>query len=345
MASIYIDLKKIEHNARLVAEHLRPHGVNLVGVTKACLGDHHVGKAMLDGGAVALADSRLQNIARLRRHLPNVRLQLMRPPVGEPWDQNRAPDDQAPDLFFVSSAEQAKYLAQAGLRQAASLCLMVETGDGREGVPPDQVHREAAKIGELEGAELAGLATNAACSRQPASLEGTLSLFHAAWSSFPPFPVISIGGSGLLALVAPSQDRREPGDGEPRKSPLAGLTELRSGEALLLGCIPAGGEENLFLPEAHRDAFIIEGRVLELYKKEGRTQALMDFGLQDVSTAPLHCLEAGAIPGQATSDYLAVACEDEAGRRLRVGGAMTFIPSYYALLAAMTSPFVEKIYA
>lgn len=362
MPRLIINLRKIEDNSRLVAELLRPHGVDLVGVTKVCLGDPRVGKAMLAGGAVALADSRIQNIARLRRHLPDVRLQLMRPPG------RRLPaSGEEPDLFFVSSYQHAEHLSKTGGRQATRLCLMVETGDGREGVPPELAAGEAARISEVQGVELAGLATNAACSRQPASLKDTLSLFYEVSSqvarglkkkdpetrsrpdgsatagafgtrnSFPGFPIMSAGGSGLLALIL--NEGQESGSGE---SPLSGLTELRCGEAILLGRIPAGGGEDLFLPGAHRDALVIEGRVLELYRKEGRTQALLDFGLQDVGTAPLVCTS-GIKPRLATSDYLAVSCEEEAGK-LRVGGCLTFIPTYYALLAAMTSPFVEKVF-
>lgn len=342
MARICIDVKKIEQNSRLVAELVQPYGVSLVGVTKACLGDPLVGQAMLDGGAAALADSRGENLVRLRQRLPGARLQLMRPSVVNIITESRG----EPDLYFVSSAEQAKLLLAAGSQEAVNLCLMVETGDGREGAPPKLAAEEAAKIGEMPGVELAGLATNAACSRQPASLEDTLSLFYEVSSSLPPFPIKSAGGSGLLALILNDDALREAGCGNAvggGGATLTGITELRCGEAILLGRIPAGRGEDIFLPGAHRDAFVIEGRVLEIYQKEGRRQALVDFGLQDVGTAPLKCSLAGIEPRLATSDYLAVSCAEEAGP-LRVGGSLSFIPSYYALVAAMTSPFVEKVY-
>ena len=52
----------------------------------------------------------------------------------------------------------------------------------------------------------------------------------------------------------------------------------------------------------------------------------------------------GITPVETSSDYLAVACDPPESPRpgVAVGDRLSFIPSYYALLAAMTSPFVEK---
>lgn len=368
MSRLTIDLGKIEENTRLVAELLRPHGVGLTGVTKACLGHPLVGEAMLAGGASSLADSRLENIASLRRKLPEARLELLRSPAtGLPARGHE------PDLFFVTSAEQAHALASSRYG-IVRLCLMIETGDGREGAPVHLAAAEAADIFEMEGAELVGLATNTACAQvlggsasQPSSLEDTLSLFYesssrvlwglgkkglaarrqagalvpARFGKLRSFPVMSAGGSGLLKLLIDTpggEDGKKASFGDA--SPLGPVTELRCGEAILLGRIPDGGETDVFLPGAHRDAFIMEGEVLEAYEKDGASQALLDFGLQDVGSASLLSCVAGFTPGAATSDYTAVSCDES----VRLGDRLSFIPSYYALLAAMTSPFVEKIF-
>lgn len=464
MPRLTIDLGKIEENARLVANLLKPCGVRLVGVTKACLGNALVGQAMLAGGAAALADSRCENIANLRRHLPEAELHLMRSPVGGGVTGE-------PDLYFVSSADQARALrdachdgvagarldafhdgvagmprdafhdgmagmsrdtfhdATAGMsrdafhdampdtpphsgpgadiarpRRDLRLCLLVETGDGREGVPADQVADEAERIFDLDGVELAGLATNAACARMPASLDDTLKSFYQSsarglWrlgkkgvsarrrqaadhrpvtrepspdGRIPPFSVMSIGGSGFLRLLIDSAAETFDGSTDLLKiPPLGAVTELRSGEAILLGRVPAAGLKDIFFPGAHRDAFLLAGEVLEVYPKHGATQALLDFGLQDIGAGRLIPRRQGVSFGAATSDYLAVSfpaamdgrplCADNNstigvqqtgvgdrlmvdGQPLRVGDRLTFIPTYYALLAAMTSPFVEKVF-
>lgn len=361
MPRLTVDLKKIKDNSRLVAELLRLHRVRLVGVTKACLGNELVGEAMLAGGAAALADSRLENIANLQRHLPGTELSLMRSPAGGGRLNAR------PDLSFVSSFEQAKALLELSPAKPLRLCLTIETGDGREGAPPERAPEEAVRIFELQEVELAGLATNAACARHPDSLESTLKIFYETaarvlWrlakqgfkarrregAAAPPedfrklrsFPIMSAGGSGFLKLLL----ENEPGSANGG-SPLGPLTELRCGEVILLGRIPAGGTQDLFLPDAHRDAFLVEGEVLEVFEKNGEVQALLDLGIQDVGAGRLIPCRVGVTPRSATSDYLAVslsADEREARGPVRVGSRISFIPTYYALLAAMTSPFVEK---
>lgn len=373
MPRLTIDLGKIEENTRLVADLLQPHGVRLVGVTKACLGNALVGQAMLEGGAAALADSRTENIANLKRHLPGAELHLMCSPVSG----GRTGD---PDLCFVSSADQARALrdschdgAAVAPRRDLRLCLTVETGDGREGVPAGLAADEAARIFDLDGVALVGLATNAACSRMPASLDDTLKSFYqsaarvlwrlgkkgaaarrqqgvsqepSSYGKIPPFPVMSIGGSGFLRLLIGGAVAAPGGRADFSASPpLGAVTELRSGEAILLGRIPAAGDDALFLPAAHRDAFGLEGEVLEVFPKNGATQALLDFGLQDTGAGRLIPCRKGVSPGAATSDYLAASLSlPEVEAPVRVGNKLTFIPTYYALLAAMTSPFVEKVF-
>ncbi|MGD8932354.1 MAG: alanine racemase, partial [Chromatiales bacterium] len=61
-----IDLAKIEHNARTVVELCRDRGIAVTGVTKLTCGHPEVARAMLRGGVTGLADSRLENIRRMR---------------------------------------------------------------------------------------------------------------------------------------------------------------------------------------------------------------------------------------------------------------------------------------
>ncbi len=344
MAILTINLDRIEHNTRLVRNLIEPHGTRLVGVTKACLGDEAVAAAMLSAGAAALADSRPESIRKLRRRFPDTELQLLRPPGGGSGGM-----DIPADLFFVSNADQARSCLSAGTGQQRRFLLMVETGDGREGVPADLAPTEAGKLAALEGAIPAGFATNAACSRPEAATAPALALLLrtadmarrqlGADDGGPSF-IISAGGSGLLRQA----EGARAGGGDP--AGLGRLDDLRCGEALLLGRIPHGDTPDLFLPGGHRDAFLLEGTVLEVYRKGGGLQALVDFGSQDIGSAPVIPCGDGMKVASVTSDYLAVSLEGEGcRRRVRAGGSLSFIPTYYALLAAMTSPFIDKRYA
>jgi len=80
-ATLTIDLTKIAENTRRIVEAMP--GVDIVAVTKVCAGSPQVGAAMLSGGASALAESRLENVARLRAAGITAPIWLLRPaPAG-----------------------------------------------------------------------------------------------------------------------------------------------------------------------------------------------------------------------------------------------------------------------
>jgi len=157
---------------------------------------------------------------------------------------------------------------------------------------------------------------------------------------------MSIGGSAFLRIFEePPQagyGRVASAPGQPKPAQLGAVSEIRCGEALLLGRIPAQDRQDMFVSGAVRDAFILEGIVLETYHKNDECQTLLDFGLQDTGGAPLIPREPGVTCRYSTSDYLAVSCDP--ARPPAIGSRLSFIPTYYALVAAMTSPFVEKIF-
>ena len=78
-----IDLDRIEHNARTIVGLCEQHGIEVVGVTKATCGRPEVAGAMLRGGVAAIADSRMENLQRLRAAGVPGRLMLLRiPPLS-----------------------------------------------------------------------------------------------------------------------------------------------------------------------------------------------------------------------------------------------------------------------
>ena len=79
--TITVDLGKVRDNARAVVGRLQ--GISVVAVTKVTCGSPQVGRAMLGGGAKALADSRLENIQRLRDAGVTAPLWLLRAPPPE----------------------------------------------------------------------------------------------------------------------------------------------------------------------------------------------------------------------------------------------------------------------
>ena len=163
MPQLHVDTEVVGRNTEVVAALLREHGLDLVGVTKGCLGEPRVGAAMLAGGATALADTRDHNLRRLRDALPRAELhRIYLPPLGSPFEMG--------DVTYVSTAAGAAAVAAAPQARSASpgpgprrVVLAVESGDLREGVPFDGLLALAEAVSADPRLELAGVATNYAC--------------------------------------------------------------------------------------------------------------------------------------------------------------------------------------
>jgi predicted amino acid racemase len=80
---------------------------------------------------------------------------------------------------------------------------------------------------------------------------------------------------------------------------------------------------------------------LPIFANHGVTgRALLNVGREDVDIEGITPEETGLAILGASSSYLVAEVTD--GRRLRVGDEVTFALNYGALLAAMTSPYVDK---
>jgi predicted amino acid racemase len=283
---------------------------------------------MLAGGAFALADTRDENLRSLRRALPEAELHRIHlPSFAEPFEPG--------DITYVSSREGADAVAAlAGAARPYRVMIMVETGDEREGVPADLVPGLAAAIAADSRLRLVGLATNYACFKgRPEGIRTSVQTIAQAAAALRaagyPLERVSGGNSSLLWLLA---------NGEK----LPGLvTELRCGEALLLG------QEALYyqpLPGCRTDACVLRAEVVEEYTRpaaEGPVRRLvLGVGRQDVSMGAVRFTRPGMREVGRSADYLVVESGGE-GAQVPVGTMIDMIPSYEALVAAWTSPYVE----
>ncbi|TIW30185.1 MAG: alanine racemase, partial [Mesorhizobium sp.] len=75
---VAIDLGCIERNARTVVDRCALSGIKVFGVTKGTCGMPQVARAMLRGGVAGIAESRFENIRRLRDSGINAPIMLLR---------------------------------------------------------------------------------------------------------------------------------------------------------------------------------------------------------------------------------------------------------------------------
>lgn len=258
------------------------------------------------------------------------------------------------DVTYVSSREGARAVAAlgpvatgvpgaaavlrstggAGTSRRRRVMVLVETGDQREGVPEEGLLGLAAEIALDSKLRLEGVATNFACFRgKPEGLRGSVEGVARAASTLRaaglPVERVSGGNSSLLHLVVAGEELP------------AEVTELRCGEALLLG------HDALYyvpLPGCSTDACLLRAEVVEEYTRPAAGgpafRLVLGVGRQDLGCGPVGFAEPGLCEIGRSADYLVV----EAGReysRVPMGTMIDMIPTYEALVAAWTSPYVD----
>ncbi len=347
-----IELHKVEQNARSIVTLCREHGIEVTGVTKGVCGSPEVAGAMLRGGVSSLGESRLENVRRLRNAGIDAPIMLLRlPPLSAAEEVVRAVELSLDSELAVVAALSAAAL-RAGRRHP--VIVMVDLGDLREGVWPDDVVPFVREVLALEGVELVGLGANLTCfggvvpsERNMAQLVRRVEEVEHAFGIH--LPWISGGNSSALPLVAEGR--------MPER-----VNHLRIGEAILLGRETVSRRP---WPGTHQDAFRLHGEVIECKVKpsvpvgeraedafgsrpefpdRGRVvRALVNVGREDVELPGLVPVDPRLRVMGASSDYLVVDATDAAGE-LRVGDEIAFALGYGGLLAAMDSAYVEKRY-
>ncbi|MDJ0868157.1 MAG: alanine/ornithine racemase family PLP-dependent enzyme [Myxococcota bacterium] len=346
-----IDLRAVERNARAVVALCGRHGIAVTGVTKCTCGSPAVARAMLRGGVTSIGESRMENVQRLRAAGVDAPLMMLRIPPLSRVHEVAASVDLSLNSELAVLAGLSEAAARRGRRHP--VIVMVDLGDLREGVWPDDVLPFAREVLALEGIRLVGLGANLTCYggviptaenmarlvRRAEAVEKTHDV---------QLPWLSGGNSSALGLIAAG-------------SMPARINHVRIGEAILLGRETVRRDP---VPGTVQDAFRLYGEVIERKEKPSmpigprgrdafgratafedrgeRPRALVNLGREDVDVEGLTPVDGRLTLLGATSDYLVLDVGE--ARELRVGDEVAFAPSYGALLAAMDSEYVEKRY-
>ena len=347
MPKISIDLQKIKENTRVLSN-IFP-SMKLAGVTKGVCGDPHVAKAMMDGGAQQIADSRIINIKRMKQSGIDTHFLLLRSPmISMAGDVVRWADSS-----LVSDIDTIRSLGNAAVEQKKEhgIIVMIDLGDRREGVLPENVNNTVEKIIDVKGAFIEGIGTNLACyGGVIPTMEKMQKLSNVANELEEKFgfslSVVSGGNSANIPLMMEK--------GHPER-----VNHMRLGESILLGVETVGRTP---IPGASQDAFTVYGELVEVQRKpsvpDGKigqdafggvpefedrgiiNMGLLALGRQDMDPESLHPLEENIRILGANSDYTIL--ELPAGKK--TSEKLGFRPGYGTLLQAMTSPYVEKVY-
>ncbi len=343
--------EKLTHNVRQLTDKCHRHGLTAMGVTKVFCADLDMSRCYIEGGVDFLADSRVENLAKLAElSAPKVLLRL--PMLSEAAQVVKYADISLNSELQTIAALNLEAKSQ-GLRH--KILLMIDLGDLREGIWPSDFDETINGILKLEHIELYGLGVNLTCYGGVVPKHENLSqLIDLAVQLRVRFGVdvkmVSGGNSSSLYLL----DQVAPND-----LPV-GINNLRLGEALVLGRETAYGEP---IQGTHQDVFTLEAQIIELKEKPSvpvgeigmdafgnkptfvdkgiRRRGILGVGRQDVNVSNLIARDTRLEIIGASSDHLIVDFTE--AMEYGVGDIVSFDVEYGALLSLCTSPYVKKV--
>jgi predicted amino acid racemase len=133
MPRIEISLPKIRDNARMLSELYGKKGISIMGVSKAVLGEPFIVKAMVQGGVRFIADSRIENIEKMKAAGISTQFVLLRTSLSQAESVVRSADISL--NTELDTLKKLSYFAEAS-NKIHQVIVMVELGDLREGVLP-----------------------------------------------------------------------------------------------------------------------------------------------------------------------------------------------------------------
>ena len=342
-----IDLAKIVHNARTLVERLAKRGISVTGVTKATLGSVEIAGALLRAGVAALGESRIENIEALRRDHVSAPTYLIRSPMLSQVERIVM----HANVSFNSEIEVIRRLSHAAqkLGRSHGVVLMVELGDLREGIMPDDLFEIVRETLRLPNINFKGIGTNLACrcgvspdGKNMAELSALADSIEATFDL--KIEIVSGGNSANLQWALSGEE-------------IGRINDLRLGESILLGCETLQRQP---IDGLHTDAITLFAEVIESKLKPSLPtgkiaqtafgpapdltdrgevrQMILAIGRQDIDPSGLQPPAGYTVMG-ASSDHLIL---ESSGDGLPVGAEVPFQLNYSALVRAMTSPFITK---
>jgi predicted amino acid racemase len=320
-----------------------------MGVSKATSGDPSVARAMVQGGVKFIADSRIENIIKMKNAGVFTTFVLLR----SAFSQARSIVKHA-DISLNTELETLRELSYYArkFQRVHRVIIMVELGDLREGVLPSDLSAFIARTLAFSHIKIVGIGCNLACyggikpdERNMTDLSKLVNAIEEKLSIA--LPIISGGNSANYQWFL-------------RAKEVGRVNNLRLGESILLGRETV---DRAIIPNLYTDAFRLIAEVIESKDKPSlpsgtigqdafgniphfvdrgiHRRLIIALGRQDIPVSGLESRDHLEILGS-SSDHLVL---DGGETTVTVGGEVSFSLDYAGLLAAMTSPFIAKNYA
>lgn len=319
-----------------------------MGVTKVVSADPEIAKALTSAGINYIADSRIENIKKMKEAGVKAKFVLIRTPFKSKLEQVI----QYADISFnteLSIIQQLSKIA-VSLNRVHEIVLMLEMGDLREGILESNIEQIFKSILLLKGIKIKGIGTNLSCyGGVTPTAENMKRLSDIAIFLENKFNItldlVSGGNSANFEWFFENKN-------------LGRINNIRLGEAIFIG------NESLHstpIKELSQNAFTLVAEVIESNRKEsipdgilgtnafGQTpiftdngeiaRVIMGIGRQEVAVEGLTPVENIQIIGS-SSDHMIL---DVADLDIAVGDNIRFNVNYEALLSLMGSPCIKRV--
>ena len=348
MPRLEVDINKIKHNVKTLKDLFAKKGVSITAVIKGVTGSPEVANAILECGITTIAVSLVQNIKKMKEFGVKAKFLLTRLPTHT----EVADVVKYADISLNSEISTIKLLSEHSLKQGKrhKVVLMLELGDLREGILPEDIDSIVEQIIPLKGVELYGIGVNLACfggikpsEKNMTELSQTADRIHEKYNIN--LQMISGWNSANYEWLLHTDN-------------IGNINNLRIGEAILFGRETLNRNK---IPHLYIDVFTLICEVIESKLKPSLpygeicqnafgekpkfadigniNRIIIGIGEQDVDTKAITPRINAKVIG-ASSDHLILHSKNH----LEVGSEIAFDINYSALLRLSTSPYVEKVF-
>ena len=346
---VVIDRNIIAHNLGALIQFYSQREIAITPVTKGVCGSVEISHVLSSHKIHSIGDSHIANIKKMRSAGVKSKFMLLRSPMRHEINETV----QFADYSLHSEISTIRQLNSAAshLGRQHTIILMIEMGDRREGILPNDVDETIDQVLSLKQIQLAGIGCNLTCLNGIKPTQAKMQALHEIAKYIEssrgiPLEIIS-GGNSANYQWAQTADNK------------SGINHVRIGESILLGSDPIAQAGIGTLKD---NAFTLQAEVIESKVKPSKPNGEITYDafgsipeVKDVGKVPRAILAIGqqdvdprgCIPNDetlrvigSTSDHMVI----QTDHPLKVGDIVDFRLKYRALLPLMVSPYVYKEY-
>ncbi len=348
MAELVIDIEKLRYNINYISKYIASNNLELVGVLKGIHAFPDIIQEFLKGGIAKIGISRFEIARQAFIHFGVKPMCITLPSIHQ--------TKEVINLFsssLNSEIETIKALGQTAKERSLThdIILMVDVGDLREGIMPENICKIVEEILNIKnsGLKINGIGSNwGCCSGLLPDKDNLMILPSLADDIESRFGIeietVSVGGSILLEWMKHNE--------LPEK-----MNQIRIGEAIILGNIPT---INRIDKDLYQDVFMIKSELLEVKEKPSfpkgetgfnafgkklslknkgiRKRAIVNFGAVDTNPAEINSVHDNVDIITFNTDYTVIDVSD-CQTKFKAGDSMLFSLNYNSLTHSLMSPF------